>query len=113
MNDLSEQLGKRYGQGFSITNLRCFRLFYQAFSDREPAIHHSASDELAALAEDAVMVDMKTALQTTDKLQGFSPNLSWTHYRTLCKVEHRAGAEDKAVAQRLLNDLTTALTKTK
>jgi hypothetical protein len=36
LNDLSEQLGKRYGQGFSVTNLRHFRLFYQAFSDREP-----------------------------------------------------------------------------
>ena len=90
LNDLSEQLGKRYGQGFSITNLRHFRLFYQAFSDREPAIHHSASDELATLAKDAVFVDMKTALETTDKVKGFSPNLSWTHYRTLCKVEHRA-----------------------
>jgi hypothetical protein len=31
LNDLSEQLGKRYGQGFSVTNLRHFRLFYQAF----------------------------------------------------------------------------------
>jgi predicted nuclease of restriction endonuclease-like (RecB) superfamily len=90
LNDLSEQLGKRYGQGFSVTNLRHFRLFYQAFSDRGPAIHHSASDELATLAEDAVLVDMKTALETTDKLKGFSPNLSWTHYRTLCTVEHRA-----------------------
>jgi predicted nuclease of restriction endonuclease-like (RecB) superfamily len=90
LNDLSEQLGKRYGQGFSVTNLRHFRLFYQAFSDREPAIHHSASDELATLTENAVMVDMKTALETTDNLQGFSPDLSWTHYRTLCKVEHRA-----------------------
>jgi predicted nuclease of restriction endonuclease-like (RecB) superfamily len=90
LNDLSEQLGKRFGQGFSITNLRYFRLFYQTFSDREPAIHHSASDELAAVVEGAVSVDLKTALDTTDKLKGFSPKLSWTHYRTLCKVEHRA-----------------------
>jgi predicted nuclease of restriction endonuclease-like (RecB) superfamily len=89
LNDLSEQLGNRYGPGFSITNLRYFRLFYQAFSDREPAIHHSASDELATLAEAGVLVDLKTALETTNKLKGFSPNLSWTHYRTLCKVEHR------------------------
>jgi hypothetical protein len=27
LNDLSEKLGRRYGQGFSITNLRYFRLF--------------------------------------------------------------------------------------
>jgi predicted nuclease of restriction endonuclease-like (RecB) superfamily len=90
LNDLSEQLGRRYGQGFSITNLRYFRLFYQAFSDREPAIHHSASDEFTAQGKDTVLVDLKTALETADKLKGFSPNLSWTHYRSLCKVEHRA-----------------------
>jgi predicted nuclease of restriction endonuclease-like (RecB) superfamily len=36
------------------------------------------------------LVDLKTALETADKLKGFSPNLSWTHYRSLCKVEHRA-----------------------
>jgi predicted nuclease of restriction endonuclease-like (RecB) superfamily len=88
LNDLSEELGRRFGQGFSVTNLRHFRLFYQAFGDREPAIHHSASDELASQGKDAVLVDLKTALDAPDKLRGFSPNLSWTHYRTLCKVEH-------------------------
>lgn len=90
LKELSEQLTKRYGQGFSVTNLRYFRLFYQAFNDRAPEIHHSASDELATLAQGAVLVDLKTALETTDKLKGFSPNLSWTHYRVLCKIEHRA-----------------------
>jgi predicted nuclease of restriction endonuclease-like (RecB) superfamily len=90
LNDLSEQLGGRYGQGFSITNLRYFRLFYQAFSDREPAIHHTVCDELLALTQKAVLSDLKTALETTDKLRGFSPSLSWSHYRALSKVELRA-----------------------
>ena len=89
LNDLSQQLGRRYGQGFSVTNLRYFRLFYQAFSDREPAIHHTVCDELAALTQGAVLADLKTALETTDKLTGFSPNLSWSHYRVLSKVEQR------------------------
>jgi hypothetical protein len=34
LGELSEQLTKRYGRGFSVTNLRYFRLFYQAFNDR-------------------------------------------------------------------------------
>lgn len=43
--DLSEELTKRYIRGFSVTNLRYFRLFYQVFSDRAPEIHHLISDE--------------------------------------------------------------------
>ncbi len=33
---------------------------------------------------------MQTALETSNTLKGFSPNLSWSHYRTLCQVENRA-----------------------
>jgi hypothetical protein len=86
---LDDQLSKRYGRGFSVTNPRYFRLFYQAFSDRMPEIHHSTSDELAALTRGAVLGDLKQALETEPEPRGFSPNLSWTHYRALCKVEHR------------------------
>jgi len=48
------------------------------------------SDELAAITQGAVLADLETALETIGKQMGFSPNLSWTHYRTLCKVEHRS-----------------------
>jgi len=75
---------------FQLRICAIFVFFYQAFSDRRPAIHHAASDEFAPLSEDGVLVDLTTALETADKLKGFSPNLSWTHYRTLCKVESRA-----------------------
>jgi predicted nuclease of restriction endonuclease-like (RecB) superfamily len=90
LGDLSEQLTKRYVRGFSVTNLRYFRLFYQVFSDRMPEIHHSMSDELAALSQDAVLTDLTTALEPTNQRKGFSPNLSWTHYRALSKIEQRA-----------------------
>ena len=52
LGELSQHLTKRYGRGFSVTNLRYFRLFYQAFSDRTPEIHHSTSDELAASTQE-------------------------------------------------------------
>jgi predicted nuclease of restriction endonuclease-like (RecB) superfamily len=37
-----------------------------------------------------VLADMNLALAEYDKLQGFSPRLSWTHYRTLLRIEQRA-----------------------
>jgi predicted nuclease of restriction endonuclease-like (RecB) superfamily len=89
MEDLSGQLTYRYGQGFSIRNLRHIRLFYQAFSDRSP-IQHTLCAELTDLTQSDVLTDMQTALDTPGALKGFSPNLSWSHYRTLSQVENRA-----------------------
>lgn len=88
--DLSAQLTQRYGRGFSVTNLRYFRLFYQAYADRQPEIRHTQCDESSALTETEVLADLSAALDTSGKLKGFSPALSWSHYRALCKVEHRA-----------------------
>jgi hypothetical protein len=88
--DLSEELAKRYGRGFSVTNLRYFRLFYQVFSNRAPEIHHSMPNESATPTQDAVLNDLTTALETTNQRVGFSLNLSWTHYRALSKIEQRA-----------------------
>lgn len=90
LSELSQALTARYGRGFSVTNLKYFRLFYQTYSQREPLIRHQPRDELPSLDSAAVVADMSRALEAHDSLQGFSPNLSWTHYRTLCKVEHRA-----------------------
>ncbi len=87
LGELSEQLTKRFGRGFSATNLRYFRLFYQAFSDRTPEIHHSTSDELGASAQEGVLDDLTTALDKTHRRKGFSPDLSWTHYRALTKID--------------------------
>lgn len=89
MDDLAKQLTHRYGQGFSIRNLRHIRQFYQVFSDRSP-IRHTACAELTSLTQGEVLTDMQTALETPNTLKGFSPNLSWSHYRTLCQVENRA-----------------------
>jgi predicted nuclease of restriction endonuclease-like (RecB) superfamily len=36
------------------------------------------------------LADLNLALAEHDKLQGFSPRLSWTHYRTLLRIEQRA-----------------------
>ena len=66
LEELSARLQGAVGRGFSVTNLRYCRLFYLAYRDRRPEIHHGEGDESA---------------------EGFSPRLSWTHYRTLTRVE--------------------------
>jgi hypothetical protein len=56
---LSEHLGREFGQGFDVTNLRNMRRFYQFLPIR-----------------DSVRLE-----------------LSWTHYRTLLRVENPAARE--------------------
>ncbi len=97
LEELSERLLKRYGKGFSVTNLRYFRLFYQNYADRLPEIRHTACDELL-LADSQrrihhkacdVLDDLSIAIDKSSHIQGFSPALSWSHYRTLTKVENK------------------------
>ena len=97
LQDLSARLGQQYGKGFSVTNLRYFRLFYQVYADRTPEIRHMAGDALASGVEsDAkhhkagdVLHDLALAIEKADTVRGFSASLSWSHYRTLTKVEHQ------------------------
>lgn len=94
---LSERLHKRYGKGFSVTNLRYFRLFYQTYVERLPEIRHKACDEFPQ--EDSsqqihhkacdVLDDLTLAVEKSPSIRGFSPALSWSHYRTLTKVENK------------------------
>lgn len=85
--EVSKQLTQRYGKGFSVPNLQNFRKFYLAYSTRVigavpiqyPAgtksgggqIQYPAGDELAD----------PSAL-------GFSPQLTWSHYRALMRVDN-------------------------
>ncbi len=88
--ELSAHLTQRYGRGFSATNLKYFRLFFQAYAERQPEIRHESRDELPIVDQAAVLNDFASAVDKTDRPRGFSPRLSWTHYRTLSTVEHRA-----------------------
>lgn len=46
LENLSTRLTERYGKGYSVTNLKYFRLFFQAYTGRMNAIRHPAGDEL-------------------------------------------------------------------
>lgn len=123
IEDLSTQLTERYGQGFSPTTLQYFRKFYLAYPERCSAIPRPMGVEFAdSLAgqeisrplgaessETAVLHPMgreSTPAQIayppgTESSQGFSPQLSWSHYRALMRVENieaRGFYEREAVA---------------
>jgi len=93
IEDLSEKLTRRYGKGFSETNLKYFRLFYQTYADRTPEIRHKPCDEFKKNKKHkqfhGILNDMSLAVENSDCIKGFSPELSWSHYRTLTKVEHK------------------------
>lgn len=75
--ELSQRLGQYYGRGYSPTNLWYFRQFYLSYATgcnpdlmsaptRDGSILHPAGGELAPY---------------------FHPNLSWSHYRSLMRIE--------------------------
>lgn len=103
--DLSVRLMERYGQGFSVTSLKYFRLFYQAYPDRlgigRPmgdessglTIPHPMGAELAVAAISSptggeLALPGKSSPVGSQLPQGFSPRLSWSHYRALMRVEN-------------------------
>ncbi len=90
---LSAKLTQRYGEGFSTTNLWYFRQFYLAFADRSPEILHKPCGEFNPAEKlhkpCGVLDDMNFAVENGSLIKGFSSQLSWSHYRTLTKVEHK------------------------
>lgn len=90
LEDMSERLTKRYGSGYSLTNLKYFRTFYQVYQDRFPEIGRPSGDQSGLITKghpsggELVPVDIKP---TTS----FSSQLSWSHYRALMRV-----ADEKA-----------------
>ena len=92
--ELSSRLTQKYGKGFSTTNLWYFRQFHLVFLDRIPEILHKPCGESQEISSKLhkpcdVLEDMSLAIEKTGEIRGFSPLLSWSHYRTLTKVEHK------------------------
>jgi predicted nuclease of restriction endonuclease-like (RecB) superfamily len=88
---LSTRLTRQYGKGFSVTNLKYFRLFYQAYPSRL-AIRHPIGDELKNIDKSFPSGSEYTIPQVASSMggelvQGFAPQLSWSHYRALMRVQ--------------------------
>jgi predicted nuclease of restriction endonuclease-like (RecB) superfamily len=107
IDTLSHQLTEKYGKGFSVTNLKYFRSFYQVYSDRIEGIRHLPGDLFLASSKSHPSGDEFETPDSTDKkglklhgtmekrhIQGgelkikFYPNLSWSHYRALMRVNN-------------------------
>jgi predicted nuclease of restriction endonuclease-like (RecB) superfamily len=104
VEELSIKLTQRYKRGFSVTNIGYFRQFYLVYADRVPVINHEVSRQTGEQAiphepsgelpvhesrsSEGVLKDLTLAIEHSESLRGFSPNLSWTHYRTLLRVDN-------------------------
>ena len=95
LESLSQQLTDEYGNGFSLSSLKYMRLFYLTYPGLL-TIRHAVRDESSISA--SVTIDpvqyvtaMTSAALTTMPWEAgrLHPNLSWTHYRTLLKVDRR------------------------
>lgn len=77
---LSQKLMRRYGKGFSVTNLKYFRQFYLLYRGRKALMGHAVGGPLPGNHQDS---------QKGHAVRDFfNPALSWTHYRLLLKVEN-------------------------
>ena len=93
VEDLSARLTERYGQGFSWRNLQWFKQFYLAYSDRITILHPMGAESskagiISPMGRELALPEKRHP--TGDELpQGFSAQLTWSHYRALTKVENR------------------------
>ena len=115
---LARLLAADFGSGYSETNLRWFRQFYVEYesllpreihhaprdksaadsSARHAAIHHALRDKSIPVSAWPVILQMPQGRSW--KPGRVHPNLSWTHYRTLLRVdkpEARAFYEIEAI----------------
>ena len=98
LEGLASRLRKRVGRGYSIRNLRNFRRFYQAFSDRSPSIHDDRRFGRRRLPNLLTGSSSKKEIRQMPSAEslsmltrtGFSNRLSWSHYLALSKVSDRA-----------------------
>lgn len=88
LEDLSAQLTKRYGSGYSLTNLKYFRTFYQVYQDRFPEIGRPSGDQSAINANGHPTGDELITINKKS-LAGLSLQLSWSHYRALIRVQNK------------------------
>lgn len=102
VEDLSSRLTERYGKGYSGRNLKSFRQFYLAYRDRliivpplgaqfleEPNMPPmGAQSELYSPMGRKLPLPQKSALPGDELSRGFSPQLTWSHYRALMRVDN-------------------------
>ena len=118
VENLSAQLTERYGKGFSAPTLWNFRQFYQVYADRFGILSPSGreladSTKLSPEGRELTTCEISHP-QGGESPQGFYPQLSWSHYRALMRVENQeardfyereavAGGWDKLTLERQIH----------
>jgi predicted nuclease of restriction endonuclease-like (RecB) superfamily len=81
--ELSRYLNARFGRGFSETNLKSFRKFYQTYA---PSIRQTASVELEKASSSATIFAVSQKGQTPSA-EFYPFKLSWSHYQILIRMK--------------------------
>ena len=91
LEHLSDRLTAQYGKGFSTPSLWNFRQFYRVYADRLEILSPSGRelDEASKLSPSGRELTSSRKGQPLgdESLKGFSPVLSWSHYRALMRVQ--------------------------
>lgn len=100
IENLSKRLTERFGKGFSVQSLWNFRSFFLTYRERGASILSPAGRESDSfIGKAAILSPLGSELETADLsaaknrqmgeeyLEGFHPNLGWSHYRALMRVE--------------------------
>lgn len=98
LRDLAEKLNKNYGSGYGLTNLKLMRKFYQLYpalgSRQKGHALRDLSDEEESASKshterDLFFTEIFHAVRRESWQPGqLHPNLAWTHYRTLLRVDN-------------------------
>jgi predicted nuclease of restriction endonuclease-like (RecB) superfamily len=85
LKNLAQQLKQDFGAGYSYSNLKYIRQFYLVFPQLLAAeeIGHAVRDQSLSGSNLAGLSNPNPSWQPGQ----LHPNLSWTHYRTLMRVE--------------------------
>ena len=101
VDELAMRLTERYGRGFSGRNLKLFRQFYLTYIERFAIVHptgaqfgapklHSLNAESEIPSPTGIELSVMQNPHPTggESSLGFSPQLTWSHYRALMRVDH-------------------------
>jgi predicted nuclease of restriction endonuclease-like (RecB) superfamily len=75
LKNLSKELIKEFGKGYSVDNLESMRSFYQQYRKSETVSRISKKNT------DSLISD------TASRISGYSPQLAWSHYVQLLKIK--------------------------
>lgn len=93
IKDLANKLINSYGSGYSVPNLKNFRLFYLTYQGRITRISYppgsqSPGESIPKPTIVPICHHKKSYPVGSQSDKGFHPNLSWSHYRALMRVEN-------------------------